>query len=250
MGVRTQIDVRVVANYGKYLGDDIGGSLVTLEDVQTGELLARGTTRGGSGVENLMEIRLTRAQILPVAEASVFSATLDLDAPRQIRVTAYGPLAARFSANSASLTQWVYPGKDVVGGAKGGGFLLQVSGLAVQILNPPTHYLPQTAPPRIDVRANVTMMCGCPIGKGHPPWHPEEFEVTAIIKGDAGSIELPLKYDDKAPFGAPSQFGNPWKVPKNATGQEQIYQLTVFAFQQKTGNTGIDEATVIIPAAT
>ncbi len=47
--MRTQIDVRVIAKGGKYLGDDIGGALVTVQDVQTGELLAKGTTAGGSG---------------------------------------------------------------------------------------------------------------------------------------------------------------------------------------------------------
>ena len=56
MRTKTQIDVRVIAKGGKYLGDDIGGALVTLHDVHTGELLVRGTTSGGSGQQNLMEI--------------------------------------------------------------------------------------------------------------------------------------------------------------------------------------------------
>ena len=42
MGTPTQIDVRVIAKDGKFLGDDIGGALVTIHDVATGELLARG----------------------------------------------------------------------------------------------------------------------------------------------------------------------------------------------------------------
>src|SRR2546428_10928878 len=78
MGVATQIDVRVIAKDGKYLGDDIGGALVTIHDVHTGELLARGTTSGGSGQQNLMDICVTRAEVLPVDEASVFGASLDL----------------------------------------------------------------------------------------------------------------------------------------------------------------------------
>src|SRR5437870_4921896 len=182
MGVTTQIDVRVIAKDGKYLGDDIGGALVTIHDVHTGELLARGTTSGGSGLQNLMDICVTRAEVLPVDEAEVFTASLDLDEPRLIRVTAYGPLAAQQSANTVSLTQWIYPGKNITGGAKGGGFLLEIPGLVVQIRNPPNHFLPQTAPRHIEIRANVTMMCGCPIGIGHPPWHPDQFEVTAVIK--------------------------------------------------------------------
>ncbi len=250
MGIPTQIDVRVIAKDGKYLGNDIGGALVTVQDVHTGELLARGTTNGGSGQQNLMDLCLTRAEVLPVDEASVFTASLDLCEPRLLRITALGPLAAQQSANTVSLTQWVYPGKNITGGKNGGGFLLEIPGLVVQILNPPTHYLPQTAPPCIEIRANVAMMCGCPIGNGHPPWNPEQFEVMAVIKeGGYAPIELPLKYDENAPYAIPSQFFNNWLVPRNDTGQPQIYEIAVFAFQQKTGNTGLDKVTIIIPPA-
>jgi hypothetical protein len=247
MGVPTEIDVRVIAKDGKYLGDDIGGALVTIHDVHTGELLARGTTSGGSGLPNLMDICVSRAQVLPIDEASVFKASLDLNEPRLIKVTAYGPLAAQQSANTVSLTQWIYPGKNITGGAKGGGFLLEIPGLVVQILNPPTHFLPKTAPPDIEIRANVTMMCGCPIGV--EPWNPAQFEVMALIRqGEYDSIELPLKFDENAPYGIPSQFASQWQPPKNETGQPVIYEIIVSAFQAKTGNTGVDKGTVIIPA--
>jgi hypothetical protein len=246
MGTPTQIDVRVIAKGGKYLGDDIGGALVTVQDVHTGELLAKGTTAGGSGAQNLMSICVTRSEVLTVEGASVFKATLDLDEPRLIRVTAYGPLAAQQSANTASLTQWVCPGKNVTGGAQGGGFLLELSGLVVQILNPPTHFLPATAPAEVEIRANVTMMCGCPTGKS--PWDASQFEVSATIKdGDTYLFDLPLTFDASAPYGAPSQFAAQWTVPANTTGQSQIYEITVSAFQQATGNTGADKATLIIP---
>jgi hypothetical protein len=248
MGTSTQIDVRVIAKDGKYLGDDIGGALVTMHDVQTGELLARGSTAGGSGVADLMEISLPRSAVLTVEGASVFTAKLELDQPTLIRVTAYGPQAAQQSANTVSQTQWVYPGKDITGGANGGGLLLEIPGLVVQVLNPPTHYLPQTAPEHIDIRANVTMMCGCPIGVGHPPWHPAQFEVLAVIKqGTTIAAEVPLEYQEDEPFGAPSQFAGKWRIPPNNSSQPQIYEMIVFAFQQKNGNTGVDRVTVIIP---
>ena len=247
MGILTQVDVRVIAKGGKYLGDDIGGALVTIHDVRSGELLARGTTHGGSGPQNLMDVCVTQSEVLPVDGASVFTATLDLGEPRLIRVTAYGPLAAQQSANTVSVTQWVYPGKNV-GGAAGGGFLLEIPGLVVQVLNPPTHFLPAVAPEEIEIRANVTMMCGCPIGKS--PWDPAEFDVMAVVKqGEYDSVELPLKFDADAPYGIPSQFAARWPVPKNETGKPAIYEVIVSAFQQKTGNTGADKATLIIPAA-
>jgi hypothetical protein len=181
----------------------------------------------------------------------VFTATLNLDQPKLIRVTAYGPQAAQQSANTVSQTQWVYPGKNITGGAKGGGFLLEIPGLVVQVLNPPTHYLPQSAPDHIEITANVTMMCGCPIGVGHPPWHPAQFEVKAVIKqGTTIAVEVPLEYDSDAPFGVPSQFTGKWRIPANTSGQPEIYEIIVFAFQQKTGNTGVDLVTVIIPVPT
>ena len=238
----------MIAKDGKYLGNDIGGALVTIHDVQTGALLASGSTNGGSGVANLMDISLPRSAVLPVEDASVFSATLDLDEPTLIRVTAYGPTAAQQSANTVSQTQWVYPGKNITGGAKGGGLLLEIPGLVVQVLNPPTHFLPQTSPEHVDIRANVTMMCGCPIGVGHPPWHPAQFEVKAVIKQGATTVvEVPLEYQEDEPFEVPSQFAGKWRVPPNNTGQPAIYEIIVFAYQQKTGNTGIDRATLIIP---
>ena len=249
MGTKTKVDVRVIAKGGKYLGDDIGGALVTVRDVHTGELLARGTTGGGSGEQNLMSVCVTRSEVLPVTQASVFSATLDLEGPRLIKVKAYGPLAAQQSANTASQTQWVYPGRNVTGGEKGGGFLLEIPGLVVQVLNPPTHFLPATALGDIRIRANVTMMCGCPISP-KTDWPPEEFEVTAAVKGgDDYSEEVPLAFDAEAPFASPSQFAADWCVPKNTTGQSQIYEIIVSAFQRATGNTGVDRATLIIPAA-
>ena len=247
--MRTRIDVRVVAKGGKYLGDDIGGALVTVEDARTGELLAQGKTAGGSGESSLMSVRVTQAEVLPVEGASVFTAALELDGPRLIRVTAYGPLAAQQSANTASLTQWVAPGRDVTGGPQGGGFLLELPGLVVQILNPPTHFLPAPgrAPARLEIRANVTMMCGCPIGV--EPWNPSLFDVSASVKsGDAYAAEFPLAFVPLAEseYGAPSRFAAAWDVPPNTSGQSQIYEITVTAFQRLTGNTGVDTATLIV----
>jgi hypothetical protein len=48
-GIPTRITVRVIARDGKFLGDDLGGALVTIRDLHTGDLLASGRTQGGSG---------------------------------------------------------------------------------------------------------------------------------------------------------------------------------------------------------
>jgi len=257
-GIPTKICVRAIARDGKFLGDDIGGALITVRDALTKELLAHGVTTGTSGPnepDGVMCVSLRRGQPLPTTGASVFNACLDLDQPRCIEVTAYGPLAARQSANTVSATQWIYPGKDIV---EGNGFLLEIPGLIVQIVDPPTHFAPAVLP-ELHIRANVAMMCGCPIspktGKakfcpGLPdkdqPWLPEEFEVRAIIRS-AGMdpVEIPLVFSELPPGNPPGQFTGTWTPP--APGG--ILAITVYAYQASTGNTGVDLATVVAPPA-
>jgi hypothetical protein len=202
-----------------------------------------------------MCVSLRRGQPLPTTGASDFTADLLLDRPKRIEVTAQGPLGARQSANTVSATQWVYPGKDVVGGD---GFLLELPGLIVQIVNPPTHYMP-AALPQLELRANVAMMCGCPIDykreestiicpelpDDQQPWLPDEFEVAALIRGQSGAeVEIPLKFMDIPPADTPGQFTGVWSSPPAG-----IYEITVYAYQKTTGNTGVDTATVIVPGA-
>ena len=69
-----------------------------------------------------MDIPLTRAQVLPVDEASVFTVSLDLCEPRLIRVTAYGPLAGS-NPPTRSLSRRGSTRMNITGAEKGGGFL-------------------------------------------------------------------------------------------------------------------------------
>jgi hypothetical protein len=249
----TEIVVRVIAKDGKFLGDDIGGALVTLRDVHSGELLASGNTSGGSGPVEVMCQTRQRGQPVPTGTesgaASSFNTVLNLAAPRLIEFSALGPLAAQGSANRASVTQWVYPGKNL---NQGDGLLLEIPGLVVQIIEPPTHWEPQSSLLKITIRANVTMMCGCPIGakplcaqvSPHvpSPWRPDEFEVTADIIGPLKRENLRLAFDPDAPGKAPSQFIAHYQ-PQGAG----IYDITVCAYQQRNGNTGVARATVVFP---
>jgi hypothetical protein len=254
--VPTKITVRVIARDGKFLGDDIGGASITVRDAQTQEVLAAGNTTGGSGIngpDGIMCARLRRGEPLPTTDASKFTAELELDRPRKIEVIAYGPLGALESANTVSATQWVYPGKDV---DAGNGFLLEMPGLIVQILHPPTHYTPSSLP-RLEIRANVAMMCGCPIDykrtdsakicpelpADQQPWSPKEFQVAAVIQGQNGkSMELPLEFVDIPPADTPGQFAGTWNSP--ASG---VHQITVYAYQATTGNTGVATASITVP---
>lgn len=253
----TKIAVRVIAKDGKFLGDDIGGAQVTIRDALTRELLAQGITRGTSGPNDqggVMCVQLRRGEPIPCPPGtSEFVATLQLTQPRRIEVSAYGPLGARQSANTVSATQWIYPGKDITGGD---GFLLEIPGLIVQIIHPPTHYTPH-ALSELRINANVAMMCGCPIDPksgsakicchlpdDEQPWLPDEFEVKAIIQSAGVRVaEVPLSFVTIPPADTPGQFAGSW-IPPASGG---TFEITVYAYQQATGNTGVDFATVIAP---
>jgi hypothetical protein len=252
--VPTNITVRVIARAGKFLGDDIGGAEVLIRDVRSGALLAHGRTHGGSGPASLMTAPLTRTQPIPVADppnndACRFDATLLLETARLVEISAYGPLAAPQSANRVSATTWVYPGSNIspAGHQREDGFLLEIPGLMVQVLNPPAHYLPAKPDPSqaIPIRANVTMMCGCPISNASgTPWPESDFEVVATIASQAGSNDIPLRYDPRAPGGAPSQFVSDKWIP----GSLGVYDIAVHAYQKSTGNTGVGFTTVNLQA--
>jgi hypothetical protein len=248
----TTVTVYVIAVGGKFLGDDVGGAEVTIRDVRTREILASGVTQGDSGPSNLMCVSLTRSQsiisTLVTDTTSTFAASLSLASPTQIEVTAYGPLAARGSANTVSATSWIYPGRDITAG---NGILLEMPGLICQIISPPTHtvFPPGQLPFDVPIVANVAMMCGCPIsvktaGKicagdaSSQPWLPDDFDVSAAIAGDSNPV--PLSWDAEA--GVAGKFTGSFKASGPGT-----YQVTVYAQQKSTGNTGVDMSSFIVP---
>lgn len=132
----------------------MGGALVTIRDAETGVLLAKGITSGSTGsTERIMKA----TGEVPVSDegSAKFTATIDIDGPRLLEVTAYGPLSQRQAANRVSATQWVVPGKHITGGD---GWLIELPGLAGQILSPRSHVLFGGVPQTVAIEANITMM--------------------------------------------------------------------------------------------
>lgn len=233
----TPIQVYVLARGGKFIGDDVGGAQVTIHDAITGEFLASGRTHGGSGSTDVVTAPRARTTPISTEGASVYTATLILDEPRLIQVDAFAPLGAQGSANRVTATQWVVP--QSFGENK---FVLEIPGLNVEIINPPTHFLPQTKPPlEIQFRANVTMICGCPIGPSFP-WKPENYSVKAMIHKPDGTTDLiDLEYDSSAADKEPSQF-----TATYIATQSGIYDVIIFAHQVGQDNSGSDRVTFIL----
>jgi hypothetical protein len=251
--VSTKICVRVIARDGKFLGDDVGGASITIRDAHTRELLAKGTTSGSSGLDGpggVMCASLRHGEPIATTNASSYTADLKLASPRRVEITAYGPLSFPGSANAVSATQWVYPGKDIV---EGDGFLLEVPGLIVQIVSPLAGVEAKSST-ELRIQAHVAMMCGCPIDyktetsqlvcpelpADQQPWLPNEFEVAAVICGANGAqTTVPLQFVEAA--GNPGEFVGVWQQPLPG-----FHEMSVYAYQNATGNTGVDRTTIRI----
>lgn len=230
----TKIDVRVLSVGAKFVGSSMGGCLVTIRDMETGELLAKGKTEGSTGdTDVIMKDRHLIHDPVSTEGSGVFSTELKIDEPTHILVTATGPGAQKQGENLASVSQWVVPGKHVTGGD---GFLLKLRGFVVDIKTPPTHVKIAKSPVKINLSANVTMMCGCPIEPGGT-WDADKFEITATIKHNGKSLKtIPLNY-----AGEISQFATEFEV-----SEKGLYEATVFAYNPADGNTGIDKVTWIL----
>lgn len=229
----TDITVRVLSKDAKFIGTSMGGMQVTLRDAHTGAILATGLTSGGTGdTKRLMHENGGRRSQLSDPSAAKFEATLDLAEPRLIEAEAYGPLAQLQASHRVVSIQWVIPGRGLAGGD---GWVLELPGFVVDVLAPPAH-IKLSGKSKIDVRANVVMMCGCPIEpKGM--WDADKFEVQAIVSRDGKQMtRLAMTY-----AGETSQFAT--TVPVDAAG---TYDVLVYAYNSANGNTGVDRTTFIV----
>ena len=233
----TQLEVRVISKGAKFVGTSMGGVLITIRNADTGELLAEGVTAGGTGdTDRIMKTALRRLEPLSTEDAAAFRTTLDLAIPQRLEVAAFGPLAQRQAANRVTSTMWVVPGKHVTGGD---GWLLELPGFAVDVLDPPAAQRLRGAPRAVAVRANVVMMCGCPVEPGGL-WDASRFEVRAVASRDGAKVrEFAMRY-----AGQTSQFAG-----ELADLEPGSYEVLVYAHDPANGNTGLDRTTFVVEAA-
>lgn len=154
--IPTQITVRVKSKDAKFLGTSMGGATVRIRDAQSGELLAIGLTTGGTGdTAHIMQTPVRRGVPLADAGTAKFTATIDIDEPRRIEVSAYGPMANPHAANTVSATQWVVPGKHITGGDA---WMLELPGFAVAIMAPAAPVTLKGIPQDVAITVKVVMM--------------------------------------------------------------------------------------------
>lgn len=219
--VDTPVVVRVQAHDAKFIGTGVGGMNIVIEDADTGALLASGRISGGTGdTARLVENPVARGATLADADSAGFTATLKLERPTRIRVRATGPLGTPDAVQELSVTTWVVPGRPIAGD----GIVLRLPGL---IVTPRPQPVDDTTLPLV---ADVVLMCGCPLTRGGL-WDADDYEVKARIErtGEAAAVqEAALAFT-----GETNRFAGKATLP--GPGR---YQVTVWAHNPKTGNTG------------
>jgi hypothetical protein len=236
-GKETKIVVRVKAKDAKFIGSSLGGAYVIIRNKTNNSILAEGKTSGSTGSTDLiMKFPKERHDIITDDTTAKFTATVDIDEPTFVSIEVLSPYTNRQAQTKVSSEFWLIPGKDLVGE----GIILEIPGFIVDILKPRTHQyisLQSVRGKPFQIQANIVMMCGCVIDKGGV-WDADKIETKAIINKDGkflSETHLTLVSTNLFEGSFPvSQAGN--------------YEVIVYAFDNKTGNTGVDKINyVIIP---
>ena len=132
--IPTKVIVRVVARDAQVIGSGVGGALVRIKNLETGEILAEGKQEGGTGsTERIMVQPRRRGETVYGTSGSAhFEAKIPLDRPTQVQIDAEAPLGYPQAIQKGSKTLTLIPGKDVLGE----GVIIELNGLIVNILSP------------------------------------------------------------------------------------------------------------------
>ena len=173
----TRLLVRAVANDAKVIGSGVGGARITVRDVDTGTVLAEGVQEGSTGDTRAIMVaaRERGATVFGTEGAAHFVATLQLSEPTLVEVVAEGPLGTEQALRRATKTVLMLPGEDFLGE----GLILTLYGFTVVTEIPVGGDGPRAGSP-FEVRANVTMLCGCPTEPGGM-WDSEQITITARL---------------------------------------------------------------------
>lgn len=132
--VPTKIIVRVVSKDAKVIGSGVGGALVRIKNLETGEILAQGKQEGGTGdTGRIMVQPHKRGETLyGTPDAASFQAEIPLDKPTQVEIYTEAPLAYSHAIQKGSKTLTLIPGKHILGE----GIIIELNGLIVNVISP------------------------------------------------------------------------------------------------------------------
>jgi len=234
-GKETKVMIRAIARDAKVIGTHVGGAKITVRDVASGETLAQGVQQGGTGDTNtIMKTPRTRGMaVYSTGDASGFLAVLHLEKPTVVEISAEGPLGNAQATQRSSKTLLLVPGEDVLGE----GILLEIHGFIITPLAPLADAKVKVGSP-FEVRATVTMACGCPTEPGGL-WDANKIRVVArLLRDGKVESEIPMTY-----AGVQNTFHT--DVPVTAAGS---MELQVLAMDPASANFGMTrEAIAAVP---
>ncbi len=231
----TKIMIRAVARDAKVIGTHVGGARITVKDAATGEVLAQGMQQGNTGdTDVIMKKPHTRGMaVYGAGDTSGFLAVLHLDKPTVVEVSAEGPLGNAQATQRSSKTLLLIPGEDVMGE----GILLEIHGFIVTAVAPLPDAKVKAGSP-FEVRATVTMACGCPTDPDGL-WDANKIHVVArLLRDGKVQSEIPMTY-----AGVQNTFHA--DVPASATGAMELQVLSMDAGSANFGM--MKEAVTIVP---
>ena len=153
-GRPTRVMVHVVARDAKLLGTHVGGARITLREAATRKVLAEGVQQGESGDTKRIMVEPHRrgAALYDTPGAAGFLATVTLERPTVVEISAEGPLGHLQAMERASKTLLLVPGEDVLGD----GVVLEIHGFILEFLQPAEDARVKAGDP-IAVRAKMTL---------------------------------------------------------------------------------------------
>ncbi|SDQ82280.1 hypothetical protein [Flagellimonas zhangzhouensis] len=231
----TKLMVRAKAKDAKFVGSSIGGAYVIVRNSLNGQILAEGKTTGSTGNTGLiMKSAHERFTLLSDEKTAGFLAVIDIDEPTYVNVEVVSPVNKKNAQVKASTQLWLIPGKDILGD----GVVVEIPGFVIDILTPNTHQyiaLESVVKTGVKIEANIVMMCGCPIEK-EGIWDSNQMEVKALIQKDGKNMgEITLTNPKQNTFDGQLEI--------KETG---YYQITVYAYNATTGNTGVDKINFVV----
>lgn len=224
----TSVMVRVQSKDAKFIGSSMGGAKIIIREVDSGEILAEGLTEGETGnTEKIMKEPVSRDTRLADEQTAGFLAKINLERPTMVKVEAFAPGDSRVKSQTRL---WLIPGKDILGD----GLVLEMPGFMIDVLAPQRHES-ISENEAIEVKANIVMMCGCPVTSGGL-WDADQYEIKAIVNKD-GEFEntVDMKVLEKA-----STFSTKLKLTAGK------YEIMVYAFDPESGNTGVGKTSFIV----
>ncbi|MGH1517994.1 hypothetical protein [Chryseobacterium sp. JK1] len=234
-GKETTVTVRVKAKDAKFIGSSLGGAYVIIRNKTNNSILAEGKTAGSTGNTDLiMKFPKERNAIITDDATAKFVARINIEDPTFISVEVLSPFNSKQAQSKVTSEMWLIPGKDIIGE----GIIMEIPGFIIDILSPRTHQyiaLKSIIGKPFQIQANIVMMCGCVIDKGGL-WNSDTFETKAIIKLDGKKIdEVDIK------LRSTNLFEGNFAISKPGN-----YEITVYAYDPITGNTGVDTVNYVV----